>query len=127
MRILPMFLALAGCVAPGPQGPSRDQQALGRELAGREAGATETCIPADSGASGLTVVDSRTLTYERGRTLWVNRLGAECPGLRPLDTLIVEVHGSQYCRNDRFRTLAAGAAIPGPTCFLGDFTPYRRR
>lgn len=127
MRIFPLLLALAGCAAPGAQGPSRDQEALSRELAAREVGPPQTCIPADSGASGLTIVDSRTVTYERGRTLWVNRLEAECPGLRPLDTLILEVHGSQYCRNDRVRALPAGTTIPGPTCFLGTFTPYRRR
>ena len=127
MRIFPLLLVLAGCAAPAPQGSSRDQEALGRELAGREAGAPENCVPADSGASGLTVVDSRTLTYERGRTLWVNRLEAECPGLRPLDTLVLEVQGSQYCRSDRFRTISAGSTIPGPTCLLGSFTPYRRR
>jgi hypothetical protein len=110
MRIFPILLVLAGCAAPGPQGPSRDQEALGRELAGREARAPENCVPA-----------------ERGRTLWVNRLEAECPGLRPLDTLVLEVQGSQYCRSDRFRTISAGSTIPGPTCLLGSFTPYRRR
>jgi hypothetical protein len=41
--------------------------------------------------------------------------------------LVVELHGSQYCRNDRFRTVSAGSTIPGPSCFLGTFTPYRRR
>ena len=127
MRIFPLLLALAGCAAPGPQGPSRDQEALARQLVGREAGPPQSCIPADTGASGLNAVDSRTLTYERGKTLWVNRLEAECPGLRPHDTLIVELHGSQYCRNDRFRTVPVGGSIPGPTCFLGNFTPYRRR
>jgi hypothetical protein len=127
MRLIPLVLLLAGCAATDPQAVTRDQEALSRELAGREAGPPETCIPAGSGGSSLVVVDARTLTYEQGRTLWVNRLEAECPGLRPLDTLVLEVHGSQYCRNDRFRTIAAGSTIPGPNCLLGNFTPYRRR
>jgi hypothetical protein len=127
MRLIPLLLLLAGCAATDPQAGTRDQEALSRELAGREAGPSDTCIPADSGASGFKIVDSRTLTYERGKTIWVNRLEADCPGLRPLDTLVVELHGSQYCRNDRFRTVSAGSSIPGPSCFLGTFTPYRRR
>lgn len=126
MRLLPLLLILAGCAAAGTDRPAREQEALGRELAGRVAGEAETCISA-SPSAGLTIVDRRTLTYREGRTLWVNRLGAECPGLRPLATLIVEVQGSRYCRNDRVRAVETGASIPGPTCLLGDFVPYRAR
>jgi len=126
MRLLPLLLILAGCAAPGAQGPTRDQEELSRELAGRVAGAPERCISATPASAGLTIVDKRTLTYRQGGTIWVNRLESECPGLRPLDTLIVEVQGSQYCRLDRFRSVSGGSTIAGPTCFLGDFTPYRR-
>lgn len=125
MRALPLLLILAGCAAPMPQGPSRDVRALEAELAGRTAGAEESCISADR-QTNLRIVDARTLAYESGRTLWVNRLDAACPGMRPMDTLVVEVNGSQYCRGDRFRTLSTGSTIPGPTCVLGAFTPYRR-
>jgi hypothetical protein len=127
MRLLPLLLVLAGCAATGTDGPSRDQEALSRELAGRAAGEAEFCIRPASSSAGLTVVDSRTLTYREGRTLWVNRLPDECPGLRPLDTLIVELHGNRYCRHDRFRSIQSGSSIPGPTCLLGDFVPYRAR
>lgn len=127
MRLLPLLLMLAGSAAPAVEGPSRDQDALSRELAGRVAGKTVACISPASSSAGLTIVDSRTLVYREGRTLWVNRLPHQCPGLRPLETLVVEVHGSQYCRHDRFRSLQSGSTIPGPTCLLGDFTPYRRR
>jgi hypothetical protein len=64
----------------------------------------------------------------RGDTVWVNRLEGHCPGLRPLNTLVVEPSlGGQYCRNDRVRAIEPGSSIPGPICPLGDFTPYRRR
>ncbi len=127
MRLLPLLLVLAGCAAPTMDGPSRDQEALNRELAGRVAGETVSCISPATSSAGLTIVDNQTLVYRDGRTLWVNRLRAPCPGLRPLDTLIVEVQGRGYCRHDRFRSLQSGSTIPGPTCLLGDFTPYRRR
>lgn len=132
MRALPLVLplllafpALSACAAPAAEGPTRDSEALARELAGRTAGAEENCISADQQTS-LRIVDARTLVYDAGRTIWVNRLEASCPGMRPMDTLVVELHGSQYCRSDRFRAVSTGSSIPGPTCLLGRFTPYRR-
>jgi hypothetical protein len=126
MRLLPFVLILAACAAPRADDPTRGQEALSRDLAGREAGPPQTCISTDQ-SSSLTIVDDSTLSYRRGDTIWVNRLEAPCPGMRPLDTLVVELHGSQYCRNDHFRVLQAGSSIRGPTCFLGNFIPYRRR
>lgn len=117
-----MPVALAGC-ATGIEGPQQDP--LVAELAGRVAGAPESCIPAATG-QGLTIVDQRTLTYRSGGTIWVNRLKDDCPGMRPLNTLIVEVHGSRFCRGDHVQALQPGLRIPGPVCILQDFTPYRR-
>ena len=125
MRHLLLLLALAGCAANGVSPDERERAALAEDLAGRAAGAPENCVSALP-AQNLTVVDSRTLVLRSGSTLWVNRLEAECPGLRPLDILIVEMRGSQYCRGDHVRPLPRGSTIPGPICPLGSFTPYRR-
>ena len=122
MRLLPLLILASACAAGGA-GREAD---LSRELAGRTAGAPQDCIPASPGAN-LTVRDARTLVYRRGDTVWVNRLDTACPGLGPMSQLILEVHGSQYCRGDRLRALEPGGAIPGPTCLLGRFTPYRRQ
>lgn len=128
MRLLPLVLILAGCATAQAGGPTRDRQALDRELADRVAGETEMCIPVTLSSSSLTIVDSNTLTYRAGRTIWVNRLANGCPGLRPNQTLLIKpTDASRYCRYDRFQTLDPGSRIPGPTCVLGDFTPYRAR
>ncbi len=119
MRLLPI-LFLAACASG-----SASEADLSRELAGRTAGEAEECVPGSS-AGSLVARDSQTLVYRDGDTLWVNRLEAACPGLRPTSTLIVDLHGSQYCRGDRFRTVEPGGSIPGPTCLLGRFTPWRR-
>jgi hypothetical protein len=119
MRLLPCLL-LAACAA----GPAREAD-LSEELAGRSAGPPQDCVPASAGA-GLAPRDSMTLVYRRGDTIWLNRLAATCPALRPTATLIVELHGSQYCRGDRFRTVEPGQSIPGGSCVLGPFIPYRR-
>lgn len=120
-----LLAALAGGFLLAADQPTREQQALARDLDGRTAGKTETCVATNTGTA-LQIIDSQTLSYRDGRTLWVNKLRAPCPGLRPLDTLVVETQGSSYCRGDRFRTIAQGSSIPTAFCFLGDFTPWRK-
>ena len=125
MRLLPFLLLAAGCAATGTDAPSKDQQALAEELEGRTAGAPQACVPARQ-AQALQIVDRRTIAYRDFDTVWVNRLESNCPGMRPYATLIVEAHGSQYCRGDRVRAVEAQSSIPGPYCVLRDFVPYRR-
>jgi hypothetical protein len=120
MRLLPILLLASACAAS-----SAREADLSRDLAGRSAGAPEDCVETWPGA-GLAPRDAQTLVYRRGDTIWVNRLAAACPGLDPMSTLIVDAHGSQYCRGDQIRAVEAGRSIPGPTCLLGTFTPYRR-
>ncbi|MFL6721599.1 MAG: hypothetical protein ACJ8FT_07330 [Sphingomonas sp.] len=125
MRYLLLLpLILAACAAPGPR--DTEQQALARELAGRAAGAPQSCISGGP-AQNLRVVDAHTIVMATAGTIWVNRIASGCPGLQPLDTLIIETHGSQYCRGDTFRTVSfGGGAVAGPICVLGDFTPFSR-
>ena len=125
MRIFLLVLALAGCAAAGSL-DERESEALSRDLAERVAGEPERCVPRIQ-ATGLNPIDRRTLVYDTPGTLWVNRLRADCPGLRADSTILIETGGDQYCRNDRIRALEPGGSIPGPICLLGDFTPYRRR
>ena len=124
MRSLALLIALSGCAMMGPGPEDREQEAFARDLAGRVAGEAASCVPAVQNQA-LKAVDRSTITYDRGDTIWVNRVD-DCPGLRPFNTLIVEVHGSQYCRGDRVRALEPGTTIPGPICILRDWVPYRR-
>ena len=126
VRALMLSAALAGCAAGGASLEERETSALERQLAERAAGEPEDCVTRIQ-ATSLNAVDRRTLVYDLGGTLWVNRLRADCPGLRPDSTIVVETYGDRYCRNDRIRALEPGTTIPGPICLLGDFTPYRGR
>lgn len=124
MRLLPILLLTAACAATG-SGPSRGETDLAAELAGRTAGEPRECVSTSNGSS-LVARGRQALVVERGDTLWVNRLAAPCPGLHEMSQIVIEVHGSQYCRGDRFRTREPGLSVPGPICVLGSFTPYRR-
>jgi hypothetical protein len=120
MRLLPLLLLASACAAS-----SAREADLSHELAGRSAGAPEECVSASPGVN-LAPRDAGTLVYQSGDTTWVNRLEAPCPGLNPMSTLVIEAHGSSYCRNDLIRAVEPGQSIPGPYCRLGSFTPWRR-
>jgi hypothetical protein len=72
------------------------------------------------------VIDSRTLLYSVAGTVWLNRLATECPGASKFDIMVTQPMGDQYCRGDVVRSIDPVAKVPGPTCVLGDFVPYRR-
>jgi hypothetical protein len=116
-------LLLAAC-APVAE-PARPRDDLTAELAGRSAGAAETCIFADS-QTAIRIRDRRTLSYQRAGTVYVNRLPRDCFRAEPLSTLIIEGQSGRYCAGDRVRELESGASVPGPTCLLGEWVPYRR-
>ena len=124
MRRLVILLALASCspVAPAPAG----SDPFARELAGRIAGPAKSCVSSNQ-SQGLRAVDGQTIAYELGTTLWVNRLEQACPAISPHNTIIAESNGAQFCRGDHIQGLETGAIIPGPTCTLRDWVPYRRR
>src|SRR4051812_47809063 len=95
-----LLLALASCTRPMVP-PGND---LAQAIAGRVPGPAKNCVSSQSGSS-LHAIDSATVGYGSGSTIYVNRLGGSCPGLRELSTIIVEVHGSEYCRGDHFRSV----------------------
>jgi len=122
-----LALTAVGCTETKEQA-ARNQAAVDRDLAdalkGREPGQPQDCLSNFDMTNGPRVVGNSTILYNSGRTIW--RTDVVCPGMRDGDTLIVELHGSQLCRNDRFRALTPGTSIPGPFCMMGQFTPYRK-
>lgn len=122
-------LVVAGCTASAEvqtQQLSRADRELADALEGRVAGAPQDCI-STMALNGPQIIDKDTILYrETGRTVWRNELASACPGLRAMDTVVIELHGSQMCRNDRFRAVSPGGGIPGPYCRLGKFVPYRK-
>lgn len=119
-----LLVFAAGCRATIPGGED-SADAWRSELAGRTPGPARPCI-SDFPGQSLRAVDSATVAFGFGRTIWVNRLAAACPSLSPYNVLIVERSGGQICRGDRIRGLEPGSTIAGPSCNLQDWVPYRR-
>lgn len=129
MRAAALVLAatLAGCAAT-PEQVAADRQDAARDLArateGLVAGKPQTCI-GSTDADGPQVIAPDTLVYRAAGRTWVTQ-AVGCPlGRDPL--IVVNMFGSQLCRNDTFRTFQRGSvAVPGPICRFGDFTPYAK-
>ena len=120
-------LALAGCTGNAELQASRaakGQRDLAEALNGRVAGKPENCLPSPSSVNGPQIIDARNILYRDGRRVWRNELEADCPSLDRYDILVVELHGSQICKNDLFRPVDPGSRIPGAYCRFGQFTPY---
>jgi hypothetical protein len=115
-------LFAASCVAPQPEQPSRPPV----ELESRAAGPAQRCVPIDQSESmRVTDTNRHVLVYGSGRTTWANHLGPQC-GFGRDDVLVTEPIGSYHCRGDIIRSFDRYSRIPGPSCVLGDWVPYRR-
>lgn len=123
MRAL-MLIAATALVASCSRPVSPPASGFAATVAGRVAGPVRSCISTNP-AENLHALDSQTLAYGYGRTIYINRLPAACPAVDESNTLVVEAGiGGEYCRGDRVRGLEPGANIPGPSCNLGDWVPY---
>lgn len=120
--LLAGLLSLSASCAPVDRGAAEAPVA---ELSGRTAGAPQRCVTVLPGES-LRMLDEGRLVYGSGRTLWVNRLRGQCPGLDRMDALALEATGSQYCSGDKVRPLEPVTGTAGPFCILGEFIPYTR-
>jgi len=118
LLLAPMLVSCAQSVAPS-------DTLIRRELASRVAGTPQTCVPTVSSGT-LTAIDSSTLAYHSGSTIYLNHPAAPCPAIAPLSTLIVDAAPGHYCRGDRVRGVEFGGGIPGPVCVLGDWVAYRK-
>lgn len=121
--MLIFLVALGGCRV-APPAPPAAADPLAREIAGRVAGQPQTCV-SKFGIQNVRVIDSQTVAYGQGPTIWINRLQAACPALSQFNSLIVEGSAGQFCRGDQVRGLEPGGLIPGPSCNLQEWVPYR--
>jgi hypothetical protein len=125
MRIMLLApLALVACATTADSRAESDAE-MAKALEGKTAGASVKCVSLTALTGGPQVIDDRNILYRvSGRRIWRNTLPASCPSLRPYSTIVVEVFGSELCRNDLIRPVTPGSGVPGPMCRLGDFTPY---
>jgi hypothetical protein len=125
-------LTAASCGVPGAQSapqPLTEKQSatLTKALAGRTAGPPVDCITSTAATNFTRVSDDILLYRYSGRVVYKNTLPYTCPGLaRDDDLLVFEPFGGNYCEGDLVRLVDRNSGIPGKTCRLGAFVPYKR-
>ena len=125
-------IALSACAAgtrtAEPEALNPDQLALlDRHLGGKVAGEPVSCIPRSSSSTDTIRVSDSVLLYRvSGRLVYKNDLRSSCPGLaRDNDIIVSRQYGTGPCRGDIIRLVDRSSGIGGPSCSLGEFTPYR--
>ena len=118
----PMGGASTGAAALNPTQLALMERHLGGKVAGRPV----SCIPSNSVDQTIRVSDSILLYRVSGRLVYKNDLRGTCPGLaRDNDVIVSTVHGTGPCRGDIIHLVDRTSGMQGPSCVLGDFTPYR--
>ena len=129
MRILTsLFLgaALLGTAASAPAAPrdtSKAEAKLAKALEGRVAGKPVSCISLHSVTSSQ-IYDGVAITYQVGRTLYVNRPRMGGSWLDDDDILVTKTWGSQLCSLDTVKLIDRGSHFQTGFVGLGEFVPY---
>ncbi len=105
----------------------RQMELLESHLGGKQAGQAVRCLPpAMRDATSIRVSDDVLLFRQNGSTVYRNDLRGSCPGLgRDDDIMVFRSFGTGPCSGDIFTLVDRGSGISGPSCVLGEFTPYR--
>lgn len=119
--------APVGGASTGAAALTSNQLALmERHLGDKVPGRPVSCIPSNSIDQTIRVSDSILLYRVSGRLVYKNDLRGTCPGLaRDNDVMVSTVHGTGPCRGDIIHLVDRTSGMQGPSCVLGDFTPYR--
>lgn len=119
----PAGSADAGAAALTP----KQAATLQKQIGGKVAGAPVRCLSGFHTRDMIRVSDNILLYRVNSGLVYRNDLKGACPGLaRDSDVMVIRQYGSSTCSGDFFHLVDRTSGIRGPTCVLGDFTPYRK-
>lgn len=111
---------LAACATvPAAAG---DDPELTKLIAGKVAGKPQSCISLRDARSSTITRDAIVFRESRRRTYVSATPGCRTNALDPI--LITRSFGSRLCSGDLVTLTDRGSGFPGPSCPLGEFTPY---
>jgi hypothetical protein len=121
--------ALAGCATAEPQPRSAlGEQHLQQLLAGKVAGAPQTCLRSHHSSDMIVIDDNTVLFRQGGRRVWRTEMGGHCARLGSGHyALRTRSFGGQGpCRGDIADLVDPATGITVGSCVWGDFVPYTR-
>jgi hypothetical protein len=131
ISLLLLGAALVSCTT-GPPAPTRTaerENRLQELVAGKVAGAPQSCIPTiNTHSNDMTIIDDRTVVFKaNGGRVYVNHLGPGCDNLGMGNALITKQSAaSSLCRGDIAEVQNLTAHINVGSCTFGEFVPYSR-
>ena len=122
-----MVFASACAAKPLSERTPQAEAALTQALAGRVAGAPQSCI-ALFGMGATRIIDRRTILFEGpGGVIWRNDIPQACAGLAPDRAIVTRTSTGMLCSGDIVRIIDPPSATTFGSCGLGKFTPYRKQ
>ena len=132
MRRIALLLigAALGSCATTPPAPTRSaakQVEYERLLAGKVAGAPQSCL-ATYHQNDMVVIDESTVAFRQGSNrVYVNHMQGGCSNLGDNYALVTKQFGSaQLCRGDIAQVVDLTNKFTVGSCVFGDFIPYAR-
>jgi hypothetical protein len=120
---------LSACATTEGEAPEKDQpltvaEVLASTMDEEAYGPTRRCLPEHQFYRTQVLDDQHILFWGRGDKAWLNTLTTKCIGLRPRDTLELELRSGQLCRLDTVGSIdltTLGPFRKSARCALGDF------
>ena len=129
--VIPLLImgSVVGCTyAPAPRAPmvdTRAQQKLTRLLAGKVAGAPQSCLPSYR-QKDMTVIDDYTIAFRDGTNrVWLNKPPGGCNLLSAGPyALVTHTSIGSTCRGDIASVMDTINHASVGSCVFSDFVPY---
>jgi Family of unknown function (DUF6491) len=105
---------------------AREAAALEKALVGKVAGKPVSCISLTDVDGGRTIGENAIIFRVSQRRLYVNKPRGGCTGLRDGRSLVTQTPTNRLCSGDIAQVVDTGLGFTGPSCTLGEFTPYTK-
>ena len=131
MRILSsvviLLLVSSSAVAGSQKNEARaakEAAALEKLLAGKVAGKPVSCISLRDVKRSQTIGENAIIYRISSNRFYVNAPRGGCSGLRDGRALVTRIPTDRLCSGDIARVVDLTLGFEGPSCILGEFTPY---
>jgi Family of unknown function (DUF6491) len=133
MRIIMSLAAISllgtAVIAASPDQEERaakEEAALQKAIAGKVAGKPVSCISLSDIDRSQNIGENAIIYRISTNRFYVNKPRGGCTGLRDGRALITRIPTDRLCSGDVARVVDLTMGFEGPSCILGDFTPYTK-
>jgi Family of unknown function (DUF6491) len=133
MRIIMSLAAISllgtAVIAASPaqeERAAKEEAALQKAIAGKVAGKPVSCISLSDIDRSQNIGENAIIYRISTNRFYVNKPRGGCTGLRDGRALITRIPTDRLCSGDVARVVDLTMGFEGPSCILGDFTPYTK-